>query len=966
MPSKTFTPYHAQFIAHELTLAGKTGSLDSIGQALFDAQVDLNPHQIEAAVFALAHPSQKGVLLADEVGLGKTIEAGLVLAQHWAARKRRLCVVCPAHLRMQWATELSEKFHLPCRVVDAVAYRELKRQGKDPLDPGAIVILSYAYASRLAEALRVVPYDLVVLDEAHKLRNAYKNGERQDNAPRKGGVAIRHAFALRRKILLSATPIQNNLMELYGLGWIMDEHLFGSQAEFKHRYGDKPSGKALEDLKERLTGTCHRTLRSQVQEFVKYTRRKAITQDFTSTTAESRLREAVLDYMRRDDTYGLPKRCRPMLAMLLCHTLASSPEALAATLSTVKGRLEKIRDGLPMEERDVLPADLGKDVELDAEEWEEWLDEKETQTDRPDGPRIAGEIRLLEGLIADAKGIGISSKTRALMAALKTGFDQMARMGAPRKALVFTESRKTQAMLTEFLRRGGYKAACFNGDNTGPEADSILAKWRAARQGDDQVTGSRAVDIRSALVAHFKDEAEILIATEAGAEGVNLQFCSLVVNFDLPWNPQRIEQRIGRCHRYGQKHDVTVINFLDSGNTADRRIHELLSSKFNLFDGLFGSSDEVIGAVESGLDFEKRVLEIFLSRRRPEEIQATFDQLQHEMDEIIQKRMAKARILAMEHLDGEVNDRLKLRQAEASQALDRMGSKFWRLTRWGLGESSCQWHESEYAFELPTPPTPNILSGHYRLRSCIEDPSRPAHLHRLQAPLGQWLISKAIGKMLPPSSVRFQLSGHGERLSALEPEKSKRGWMRVEKLDVDSDAKEQFLLVSAVREDGSSLDPEVAIRMFDLDGVESKEKGEGAAAYADMQGPLSKAADQLRAGTLMRAAQAGNQRFQEARDRIRRWADEKIAGAERDLDEIKDAIIAMERESELATTPESLEEAQTRIRALEKRRRQARERIYDAEDEVKIERDDLIQKLKQHGEQKSRTHFLFEIAWEIA
>jgi len=129
------------------------------------------------------------------------------------------------------------------------------------------------------------------------------------------------------------------------------------------------------------------------------------------------------------------------------------------------------------------------------------------------------------------------------------------------------------------------------------------------------------------LVEYFRDEAVIMIATEAGAEGINLQFCSLVVNYDLPWNPQRIEQRIGRCHRYGQRHDVVVVNFLNRKNAADQRVYQLLSEKFKLFEGVFGASDEVLGNIESGVDFEKRIAQIYQQCRTEDEIQSAFDAL---------------------------------------------------------------------------------------------------------------------------------------------------------------------------------------------------------------------------------------------------------------------------------------------------------------------------------------------------
>jgi superfamily II DNA/RNA helicase len=183
----------------------------------------------------------------------------------------------------------------------------------------------------------------------------------------------------------------------------------------------------------------------------------------------------------------------------------------------------------------------------------------------------------------------------------------------------------------------------FNGTNSRPEATAIYERWAEENRDTGRASGSRAVDVRTALIEHFRDGATILLATEAAAEGINLQFCSLVINYDLPWNPQRIEQRIGRCHRYGQKHDVVVINFLNERNEADRRVLELLGEKFSLFNGIFGASDEVLGTIESGVDFEKRILAIYQECRTPEEIENAFCKLQEEMDEQIRTRMDDTR-----------------------------------------------------------------------------------------------------------------------------------------------------------------------------------------------------------------------------------------------------------------------------------------------------------------------------------
>ena len=215
------TPYHARYFAHELTRRRQPLGVDRLSMALFDASVDLNPHQIDAAAFALRSPLSKGVLLADEVGLGKTIEAGLVLCQCWAERKRRLLVICPASIRKQWGLELQEKFNLPTVILDAKTYRQEQAAGNaHPFASDKVVITSMNFASKMQADIRSVPFDLVVIDEAHKLRNAYQ-------PKNKIGQAIKWAVQDRKKLLLTATPLQNSLLELYGLSTILDETVFG-------------------------------------------------------------------------------------------------------------------------------------------------------------------------------------------------------------------------------------------------------------------------------------------------------------------------------------------------------------------------------------------------------------------------------------------------------------------------------------------------------------------------------------------------------------------------------------------------------------------------------------------------------------------------------------------------------------------------------------------------------------------
>jgi superfamily II DNA/RNA helicase len=280
-----------------------------------------------------------------------------------------------------------------------------------------------------------------------------------------------------------------------------------------------------------------------------------------------------------------------------------------------------------------------------------------------DRKKLREEIDILQQLATWARRIGVDTKTRTLLTALDIGFEQMAATGAGRKALIFTESRRTQDYLKAYLESHGYagQVVLFNGTNGGPEATAIYEHWTQKNLDTGRSSGSRAVDVRTALIEHFRDDhGSILLATEAAAEGINLQFCSLVINYDLPWNPQRIEQRIGRCHRYGQRHDVVVINFLNERNDADRRVLELLGEKFSLFNGVFGASDEVLGTIESGVDFEKRILAIYQGCRTPEEIDAAFQALQAEMDEQIRTRMDDTRRTLFEHFDEDVHQRLRV------------------------------------------------------------------------------------------------------------------------------------------------------------------------------------------------------------------------------------------------------------------------------------------------------------------
>jgi superfamily II DNA or RNA helicase len=634
------TRFHQRIAAETLTTKGGGGT-SRLAPALAHAAVDLNPHQIEAAAFALDALTTGGALLADEVGLGKTIEAGIVLAQLAAEGKARAIVLVPASLRAQWRDELRSKFGLEAEVLDGDVVRDRERQGlrTNPFVTGGIVIASHPFAAMHAAEVERVRWDVAVIDEAHRLRNAYRKDHRT-------GQALRRALRRAPKLLLTATPLQNDLLELLGLAAFIDDALLGTEESFRLQYatGELTEDKAA-DLKARLAPVVVRTLRRQVKEYVKFTARRSIVEDFAPTREEQELYDRVSEYLRRDDAQAIPPARRALFVLVYRKILASSSFALAATLDRLADGLEAKVAGAEC----AAQADLALELEGFAEEVEELFDEG-TSAARPRGQlalrRMNDELTELRACAALARGIAVNAKGEALVRGLDRCFTVAKACGWPEKAVVFTEFRRTQAYLRRLLEAKGYRVTCLSGDVSG-------------------------ADRRQALVEEFRGPSQILLMTEAGAEGLNLQFCNLVVNYDLPWNPQRVEQRIGRCHRYGQERDVLVLNFLNRQNAADARLYELLSQKLALFDGVFGSSDEILGALGSGIDFERRVLDIYQSCRSPDEVDQAFARLRGELDARIAARFAAARALLFERFDGEVRGKLRVAEQRAREAVAR-------------------------------------------------------------------------------------------------------------------------------------------------------------------------------------------------------------------------------------------------------------------------------------------------------
>jgi superfamily II DNA or RNA helicase len=957
------TPYHAKYFAHELTKRSGSDSVEKFATALADAQVDLNPHQIDAALFAFRSPFSKGAILADEVGLGKTIEAGILLAQKWAERKRRLLVICPSNLRKQWSQEMADKFFLPSAILETKTFNDAVRAGNlNPFSQPAVVICSYQFARTKEPYIRQTEWNLVVIDEAHRLRNVYKPTSKIANA-------IKTAVSAFPKVLLTATPLQNSLLELYGLVSIVDEMTFGDLKSFRSQFSRLSDDNDFAVLKERLRPVCKRTLRRQVLEYVNFTSRHALVQEFVASGEEQRLYGVVSDYLRRPTLYALPASQRQLMTLILRKLLASSTYAITETLEGLAKKLEKAASvAAPVES---VPDGLSENFEELPEIEDEWAEEQDGDeaVERPSFTpeqleELKQEIEMLRQFHALAKSIVKNSKGEVLLTALRRGFAAAAeaRKGKrsavlQQKAIIFTESRRTQDYLYRVLERTEFagKIVLFNGSNTDAQSTAIYRRWMAQHAGTDRITNSPTADRRAALVEYFRDEAAIMIATEAAAEGINLQFCNLVVNYDLPWNPQRVEQRIGRCHRYGQKFDVVVVNFLNKDNAADVRVYQLLDEKFQLFNGVFGASDEVLGSVESGVDFEKRIVGIYQKCRTPEQIAFEFDELQKDLETEIGEGQKEARDKLLNNFDHEVVEKVRI---QSHKVLSRFNEQLWLLTRFILADEA-SFDDNQYNFTLHKNPFPNeqINPGPYRLGREVAD----ANLYRVGHPIARKVIEKAVALDTPAVHVDFDYAGSGKNIAILQPLLAHSGYLVLAKLTLEAlEQAEDHLVFAACTDAGEILDDEQSRRLFLLPATVG-------AAVADGQVPESLSGNLTRACDVLMAtlADRNSSFFDSERRKLDAWADDQISNAEKALRDTKLRIRDLRNESGKAASLAEQVRLQEEIAASEKKLRKFRQEIFDVEDEIGAKRDRLVGDLRSKLGQTEAIEILFKIRWSL-
>jgi superfamily II DNA or RNA helicase len=549
-------------------------------------------------IFALRRLQEGGCILADEVGLGKTIEAGLVIAQRRAEGAQRILLIVPKSLIGQWQNELFQLFGIQTRE-DHAGF----------LGPGVYLVgREFAGSERgSAPLFAAPPFDLVVIDEAHEIfAGLHKRYDRDGIYDEDSGEAmmahrVRGFLRAAPVLLLTATPIQNSLAELWGLVQYVEPTgtLLGDISTFRRVFCSEDDRILVpgqeHELQRRLSRVLQRTLRRQAQEFLDrpFTQRRCRLYEYAMSVDERALYNDVTEYLLEPALFAFSGRQRRLLLIGFHRRMASSISALAASLENVAARLRRLAKGQDSEEA---TAAMRGDLE-DEEELSEPVEDQPLPPADPGG--ILAELARVEDLLARARSLPSDTKALSFLNAIRLLLDRGRDGQGSGKAVVFTESITTQEYLRKLLLEAGLQdeeITLFRGVNDHERARQALARWQV-EEGAHLAPGSkpsREVAIRLALVHEFRTRSKVLLSTEAGAKGLNLQFCETVINYDLPWNPQRIEQRIGRCHRYSQTRDVTVVNFINRDNEGQQLTFEILSRKLDLFGKVLDASDTVL------------------------------------------------------------------------------------------------------------------------------------------------------------------------------------------------------------------------------------------------------------------------------------------------------------------------------------------------------------------------------------
>ncbi len=930
--------------------------VNRLSLTLFNSKIKLTPHQIDASLFAFKSPISKGVLLADEVGLGKTIEAGIIIAQLWYERKAKVLIIAPASLIRQWNNELYDKFLLETEIMDRKRFNSYIKKGyENPFKVCKnITICSYQFASINSDFILNSDFDTVIIDEAHKLRNSYREKSITSNN-------IKYATKNMQKVLLTATPIQNSLLDLFGLSSFIDENLFGDIEVFKKKY-IKNLQDYEEELHNRLNIFMHRTLRNQVTQYIKYTNRVAKTFVFTQTPEEKEIYDELQNIISNSSEmpYIIPKSQSHLLLLILCKLMGSSIYALKGTLQVILNRLTNLKNGLSDEEynnymkqliiekidEDVIEENNDLIIESKKNIFEEVIDYNE----------LNHEINLIENLITKVDNVKKESKYFTLLESLKYSFSHLKEIGANEKVLIFTESTRTQEFLYKSLKEDGYEdILLYNGSNNTDELNKIYTEWLNRPENVDKKQNDRSMNMRAAIIDKFSKDGKILISTEAGAEGLNLQFCSLIINYDLPWNPQRVEQRIGRCHRFGQKFDVNVINFINNSNRAEQRIYELLSNKFNLFDSVFGASDEILGIMDNDSNMELSIAEIYKNCRTEDEIDNAFNTVQEKFNSEIAENIDKAKAKIIDNFEEDLQQYFSDMMDSTEKNISAIEKNFWLLTKLILNNKA-EFNDANMTINIKNF---GEYNGTYKISSRNED-DRFIDFNS-NTKLGKYILEEASKISNKKAHVLFDISNYPFNLKEVSNLKGSKGIISFNKIKISSYEEEEYLFSCGRSTDGEILDNELINKMFRLELIENPNDLLNEKVLNEVDEDVNIYSNKI----FNESTERNNSYLNKEILKINEWAEDKIQGIENSVEMMREQRKELRKQSDLCTNSLDKIDIEEKISKITKKISSSWMELSEAEEIVETKRNKMISDIKKENMKHSELKNIFNISYEV-
>ena len=931
-------PIHRRYDAEDLVRLRRSSERRRYAASQRLGRVDPNPHQIDAVMFALRRIPEGGCILADEVGLGKTIEAGLIIAQMMAEGAARILIVVPKPLLGQWQDELYTLF--------GISAQEAADEGCD-ISASGVFLAGREYAGSATGSERLSaspPFDLCVIDEAHEMFSGiYKRFDRFGMYDESSGEAqtahrVRKLIGPAPVLLLTATPMQNSLAELWGLLFYIEPTgtLVGSFPTFKALFCEKKDGRRLvpeqaAELQRRLASVVQRTLRRQAQEFLEkpFVGRSTRLYEYSMSPDEKKLYNDVTDYLLSPSLNAFQGRSRQLLLIGFHRIMASSTAALARSLERVADRLRRMRGGAPNEENAQTAEPLTSDLEDDELQV---VDDDSVVVEQ--SSTIDDELARVEDFVRRAHSLPHDSKAQSLTKVVRSIED---RRGGSTKLVVFTESLTTQeylrALLTEHAGLDDSEITLFRGQNDSSRAQQALQRWEE-EVGNNLPAHRRpssGIAVRLALVYEFKTRSRVFIATEAGAKGLNLQFCDTIVNYDLPWNPQRIEQRIGRCHRYGQTRDVTVVNFLAKDNEAQRLTLEILTQKLDLFGNVLDMSDSVLHEARSdrseelatalGPDFEKQLNRIWERARSIDEVEDELRGLRETMEE---RRRELERV--KEHTTGlietrfddsvkqvfrRIADELPTTLAELDADLERVVTDYLQANEIDYSTES---HENRRLIRVrASDRLPGSLSE--GLSVAVGHADALEHIDALHVahPLVRAAIDDARRAGSGSFTVRFRLTK--EAPAVLRERRGSRGRLALSRVSYRGYEREDRLVATTVFENAEVLRPaEAALELIRMpcDNVE-RPFDNLSVTLAD----LDEVVDEEFFSDQAHAAQAEAEPFSRALDQLDQYVEDRLLVLRRSRGDLSTQLKQAEEKRDAALGADARSRAETRLRHLE-------------------------------------------------